>query len=117
MQVLAQWTLQYGSVFKWNLAGRILLVITDPDEVYRLCSKDGQQEKPRFMYKQINTVSGSGRLAGVIYLVLLRSNVRNVVQREPHNNILATPDYQEWKYFRKMMNPAFSPENIRKVST
>ncbi|KAL3157249.1 hypothetical protein ABBQ38_001484 [Trebouxia sp. C0009 RCD-2024] len=89
-RVLAQWTLQYGSIFKWNLAGRILLVITDPDEVYKLCSKDGQQEKPRFMYKQINP-------------------------REPYNNILATPDYQEWKYFRKMINPAFSPENIRKA--
>ncbi|KAL3157252.1 hypothetical protein ABBQ38_001486 [Trebouxia sp. C0009 RCD-2024] len=37
------------------------------------------------------------------------------MQREPYNNILATPDYQEWKYFRKMTNPAFSPENIRKA--
>lgn len=39
-----------------------------------------------------------------------------VMQRAPHNNILATPDYEEWKYFRKMTNIAFSPENIRKVS-
>ena len=38
------------------------------------------------------------------------------MQRAPHNNILATPDFQEWKYLRKMTNPAFSPENMRKVS-
>ena len=38
------------------------------------------------------------------------------MQRAPHNNILATPDYHEWRYLRKMTNPAFSPENIRKVS-
>ena len=37
------------------------------------------------------------------------------MQRAPHNNIVATPDYEEWKYFRKMTNFAFSPENIRKV--
>ena len=29
--------------------------------------------------------------------------------------MLATPDYEEWKYYRKMTNFAFSPENIRKV--
>lgn len=39
-----------------------------------------------------------------------------VMQRAPHNNVLATPDYEEWKYFRKMTNIAFSPENIRKVT-
>lgn len=39
-----------------------------------------------------------------------------VTQRAPYNHILATPDYDEWKYMRKMTNPAFSPENIRKVS-
>lgn len=38
-----------------------------------------------------------------------------MMQRAPHNNILATPDYEEWKYYRKMTNAAFSPENIRKV--
>ena len=31
--------------------------------------------------------------------------------------MLATPDNEEWKYMRKMTNPAFSPENIRKVGT
>lgn len=39
-----------------------------------------------------------------------------VMQRAPHNNILATPNYEEWKYYRKMTNFAFSPDNIRKVS-
>ncbi|KAL3146214.1 hypothetical protein ABBQ32_002915 [Trebouxia sp. C0010 RCD-2024] len=40
---------------------------------------------------------------------------KQINAREPYNNILATPDYQEWKYFRKVTNPAFSPENIRKA--
>jgi hypothetical protein len=40
----------------------------------------------------------------------------DVMQRAPHNNLLATPDYEEWKYYRKMTNFAFSPDNIRKVT-
>ena len=39
----------------------------------------------------------------------------DALQTAPYHNILATPHYEEWKYFRKMTNPAFSPENIRKV--
>ena len=39
-----------------------------------------------------------------------------MLQRAPHNNLLATPDYNEWKYMRKMTNSSFSPDNIRKVS-
>lgn len=38
-----------------------------------------------------------------------------LLQRSPHNNFLATPSYEEWRYIRKMLNPAFSPDNIRKV--
>lgn len=55
-QVLAQWTAQFGSVFKWNLAGTTILVITDPDEVYKLCSRDANLGKPRIMYKLLNPV-------------------------------------------------------------
>lgn len=39
-----------------------------------------------------------------------------ILQTAPYNNILATPDYDEWRYMRRMTNPAFSPENIRKVA-
>ena len=42
--------------------------------------------------------------------------VFDALQTAPYHNILATPHYEEWKYFRKMTNPAFSPENIRKVN-
>ncbi|KAL0038434.1 hypothetical protein WJX77_006294 [Trebouxia sp. C0004] len=92
MQVLAKWTNEYGSLFKWSLINQDILVITDPEEVYKLCSREVNLPKPRALYKGLNT-------------------------REPHNNMLATPDNEEWKYMRKIINPAFSPENIRKVGT
>ena len=38
------------------------------------------------------------------------------MQRPPHQNILGTPDFEEWKYFWRMTNVAFSPDSIRKVS-
>ncbi|KAL0038458.1 hypothetical protein WJX77_007162 [Trebouxia sp. C0004] len=89
-RILVQWTNTYGSVFKWSIAGQEMLVITDPEEVSKLCGRDLNLPKAASFYKGLN-------------------------HRAPHNNILATPDYHEWKYLRKMTNPAFSPENIRKA--
>ena len=40
-----------------------------------------------------------------------------LLQRAPHYSMLGTPDYEEWRYFRKLTNPAFSPDNMRKVSS
>ncbi|KAA6421492.1 MAG: cytochrome P450, partial [Trebouxia sp. A1-2] len=88
-RILALWTNTYGSVFKWSIAGQDMLVITDPEEVSKLCSRDLNLPKSAPFYKGLN-------------------------HRAPHNDILATPDYHEWKYLRKMTNPAFSSENIRK---
>ncbi|DBA68321.1 TPA: hypothetical protein ACH3X2_013634 [Trebouxia sp. C0005] len=89
-RILALWTNTYGSVFKWSIAGQDMLVITDPEEVSKLCSRDLNLPKSAPFYKGLN-------------------------HRAPHNDILATPDYHEWKYLRKMTNPAFSSENIRKA--
>ncbi|DBA68323.1 TPA: hypothetical protein ACH3X2_013634 [Trebouxia sp. C0005] len=91
-RILALWTNTYGSVFKWSIAGQDMLVITDPEEVSKLCSRDLNLPKSAPFYKGLN-------------------------HRAPHNDILATPDYHEWKYLRKMTNPAFSSENIRKISS
>ncbi|KAA6425449.1 MAG: cytochrome P450 [Trebouxia sp. A1-2] len=90
-KVLARWTAHYGPIYKWNLSGMDVLVITDPHEVFKLSSRELNLPKASFFYKGVNT-------------------------RAPHNNILATPDYEEWKYFRRMTNFAFSPDNIRKDS-
>lgn len=38
------------------------------------------------------------------------------LQRAPHDNILATSKLDEWKYLRRLLSPAFTPDNIRKVS-
>ncbi|DBA72449.1 TPA: hypothetical protein ACH3X2_010475 [Trebouxia sp. C0005] len=89
-KVLARWTAHYGPIYKWNLSGMDVLVITDPHEVFKLSSRELNLPKASFFYKGVNT-------------------------RAPHNNILATPDYEEWKYFRRMTNFAFSPDNIRKA--
>ena len=57
VQVLAQWTTQFGSVFKWSLAGKAILVITDPDEVHKLCGRDAHlTTRPRFVYGLLNSV-------------------------------------------------------------
>lgn len=114
--MLAQWTQQHGPIFKWNLIGKTILVITDPVEVYKLCGREAQLDRARFMYKLLNAVSKFlGRAAAVDVLALTLG--MDMVQREPHNSMLGTPDYEEWKYFRKTLNPGFSPDNIRKVST
>ena len=56
MQILAQWTKKYGSIFKWNIAGQDMLVITDPEEVSKLCSRDLNLPKSAPFYKGLNHV-------------------------------------------------------------
>jgi hypothetical protein len=56
VQILAQWTNTYGSVFKWNIAGQDMLVITDPEEVSKLCSRDLNLPKSAPFYKGLNHV-------------------------------------------------------------
>ena len=56
MQILAQWTNTYGSVFNWNIAGQNMLVITDPEEVSKLCSRDLNLPKSAPFYKGLNIV-------------------------------------------------------------
>lgn len=38
------------------------------------------------------------------------------LQRAPHYSMIGTPDYEEWKSFRKTCSLAFSPDNMRKVT-
>ena len=56
MQVLADWTNQYGSIFKWNMVGVDILVITDPEEVAKLSSREANLPKAKMLYDAINTV-------------------------------------------------------------
>lgn len=55
-QVLAKWTAQYGPIYKWNLSGMDVLVITDPHEVVKLSSRELNLPKASFFYKGVNTV-------------------------------------------------------------
>ena len=43
MQLLADWTQKYGQVFIWHLGLQPVLVVTDPDEVARLCNNSNKQ--------------------------------------------------------------------------
>lgn len=75
MQVLAQWTTQFGSVFRWSLAGKTILVITDPDEVHKLCGRDAHlTTRPRFIYKLTNPVS---ILFGILFIMHLSSGTKS----------------------------------------
>ena len=56
MQVLADWTAQYGPIYKWNMTGLDLLVITDPEEVIKLSSREMNLPKAGLFYKPVNTV-------------------------------------------------------------
>ena len=76
MQVLARWTNQYGSVFKWSLMGQDILVITDPEEVYKLCSREANLPKAWALYKGLNTVSSE--LYNSACLLLTRIGVKQL---------------------------------------
>ena len=53
---MADWTAQYGAIYKWKLTGMDLLVITDPEEVIKLSSRETNLPKADLFYKPINTV-------------------------------------------------------------
>ena len=57
LQILATWTEQYGPVFRWRLGPEDVLVITDPLEVLKLCSKEANLPKYALAYKAANSVS------------------------------------------------------------
>lgn len=57
VQILAQWTDRYGPMFKWSLAGTNVLVITDPEEVNKFCSREMNLPKANAFYTGINPVS------------------------------------------------------------
>ena len=56
VQVLADWTVQYGPIYKFSLSGLDLLVITDPEEVTKLSSRELSLPKANLFYKGVNTV-------------------------------------------------------------
>ena len=56
VQVLADWTVQYGPIYKFNLSGLDFLVITDPEEVTKLSSRELSLPKANKFYKGLNTV-------------------------------------------------------------
>lgn len=49
--------------------------------------------------------------------ILAHHRLYLILQRAPHYSLFGTPDAEEWKSFRKTLNPAFSPDNIRKVQS
>ena len=56
VQVLAEWTVRYGPIYKFSLSGLDLLVITDPEEVTKLSSRELSLPKANLFYKGVNTV-------------------------------------------------------------
>lgn len=57
MQIFADWAAQYGPVYKWNLVGVDLLVVSDPQEIAKLTSREANIPKTAMMYKMMNNVS------------------------------------------------------------
>ena len=45
LQTLAGWAALYGPIFKWGLAGMNILVITDPEEMSKLVSREASPPK------------------------------------------------------------------------
>ncbi|KAA6427588.1 MAG: cytochrome P450 [Trebouxia sp. A1-2] len=93
-QLGAAYANKYGLIYKVHIGPTACLVVTDPEEVAKL-------------------ISSSNRTAN---LPKLAEAYRILEARAPHFSLFGTPDPQEWKSFRKTLNPAFSPENIRKAT-
>ncbi|KAL3155121.1 hypothetical protein ABBQ38_011179 [Trebouxia sp. C0009 RCD-2024] len=92
-QLLTDWTQKYGQVFIWHLGLQPVLVVTDPDEVARLCNNSNKQANlPKWAKSYLITEA-----------------------RAPHYSLFGTPNLEEWKSYRKTTNAAFSPENMRKA--
>ncbi|KAL3140969.1 hypothetical protein ABBQ32_005491 [Trebouxia sp. C0010 RCD-2024] len=88
-KTVLRWTKQYGGIFREHIGTHpAVLVISDPEEVARLSSRE--ENVPKW-----------------------HTGYRNLRQRAPHFNILATPDQDDWKHVRKTTNLAFSPNTIR----
>ncbi|KAL3131436.1 hypothetical protein ABBQ38_007748 [Trebouxia sp. C0009 RCD-2024] len=84
----ARWAKQFGSIYKFSILSDVFVVISDPQEVLRLTSR--QEDVPKW-----------------------HEGYRTIKQRAPYYNILGTPDEEEWKHVRRTTNVAFSPNNIR----
>lgn len=46
----------YGPIYKWKLANLDVVVLTDPDAVAKICSKEGSMAKSSFFYRGLNEV-------------------------------------------------------------
>ena len=57
LQILAGWSEQYGPIYRWRFGPKDILVVTDPVEVSKLCSKEANLPKFALAYRPINTVS------------------------------------------------------------
>lgn len=74
--MLAKWTNEYGSMFKWRLIGKDILVITDPEEVYKLCSREANLPKAWALYKGLNTVSSELYHSACLLLICIEAKVK-----------------------------------------
>ena len=74
--MLAKWTNEYGSVFKWSLIGKDILVITDQIEVYKLCSREANLPKAWALYKGLNTVSSELYHSACLLLICIQATVK-----------------------------------------
>ena len=56
VQVFADWATLYGTIYKFNLAGADLIVLTDPQEFAKLASREVNLPKAGQMYRILNVV-------------------------------------------------------------
>lgn len=127
-QTLAGWEQQYGSIYKWELGLQTMLVVSDPMEIAKICSninRHANLDKWHPFYSTIEIVSFGCMLFSLLISTINRAvckigktegRTELLVQRAPHYSLIGTPDYEQWKHYRKIMNPAFSPNNIRQAS-
>ena len=56
MQIFAEWAALFGPIYRFNLAGADLIVLTDPQEFAKLASREVNLPKADQMYKLLNVV-------------------------------------------------------------
>lgn len=56
VQTLVSWNEQHRPIYSWRLATNDAVVVTDPAEMLKLCSKEADLPKSKAMYESFNTV-------------------------------------------------------------
>ncbi|XP_054771710.2 cholesterol 24-hydroxylase-like [Lytechinus pictus] len=87
LDLLMKWQAEYGTVFRYSILHRYIIVALDPDVVKEILGKPSVHWKPYVPYGIMGTLLGN-RFMG--------------------NGLITEANHARWKIHRAMLNPAFN---------